>query len=130
MAYISSLQPGADLDKKKTIIGVVSTLNRGTRYYQYEGVVSMQLSLVAWRIVPAPPRGRLQGHHVTKKDNILHSVNSGSGPLDTQPEPPARDQDLREVQTGPLRRVPDLPVWGPGRSQGGPGILREGVPGP
>jgi hypothetical protein len=49
-----------------------------------------------------PPRGRLQGHHVAKEDNILQGINGGSRPpwesarpQHIWPGPPGRVQDLR-----------------------------------
>jgi hypothetical protein len=55
-----------------------------------------------------PPRGRLQGRHVARKDNILQGGDSGSGPPrenagspDAQPEPPGEVQDLHRYKPDP-----------------------------
>jgi hypothetical protein len=55
-----------------------------------------------------PPRGRLQGLHVARKDNILQDGESGSGrpresagPLDAQPRPPGEVQDLHRYKPDP-----------------------------
>jgi hypothetical protein len=57
---------------------------------------------------------------VAKKDNILHGVNSGSGPtrenagpLDTQPEPSGRVQDLPESTDRTPETGPGPPYVGP-----------------
>ena len=68
----------------------------------------MRLSLVTWQTAPDPTTWAAPGRHVARGDDILHGVNSGSGPpresvgpLDTQPEPPGRVLDLREYRLDP-----------------------------
>jgi hypothetical protein len=53
-----------------------------------------------------PPRGRFQGRHMAREDNILQGINGGSGP----PWESARPQHIR---TGPPGRVRDLRGYGP-----------------
>jgi hypothetical protein len=96
----------------KIMFITVSTLEMGYPLLQYEGAVSMRLSLVAWRTThdpttrtaPGPPRGR--------EDNILQGINGGFGPpwesvgpLHIRTRPPGRLQDLRgnrpDPRTGP-----------------------------
>jgi hypothetical protein len=67
---------------------------------------------------------------------MLQGINSGfgppresTGPVDTQPGPPGKVQDLRGYILDP-GTVPDLSVWGLDHSQQGPGILGEGIPKP
>jgi hypothetical protein len=89
----------------------VSTLEMGYPLLQYEGAVSMRLSLVAWRTThdltmrtaPGPPRGR--------EDNIFQGINGGSGPpresvgpLHIRTGPPGRVQDLRGYRPDPRDR--------------------------
>jgi hypothetical protein len=55
-----------------------------------------------------PPRGRLQGCHMAREDNILQGINGGSGPpwesagpLHIRTGPPGRVQDLRGYRSDP-----------------------------
>jgi hypothetical protein len=131
---------------------IISTLEMGYPLLQYEGAVSIRLSLVAWRTThdpttrtaPGPPRGR--------KDNILQGINGGSGPpresvgpLHIQTGPPGRVQDPRGYRPDPrdgsrtslcrvratLIRVPGF--WDeeyPGPNQGQVGVRSHHVSGP
>jgi hypothetical protein len=58
----------------------IGTLNQGYPLLQYEGTVSMRLSLVARQIAPDPTTWAALGCHVARGDNILQDINSGSGP--------------------------------------------------
>jgi hypothetical protein len=56
-----------------------------------------------------PPRGRPQGHHVTRRGDILQDAISGSGPprestgpLYTQPGPPSTVRDSKVSKLDPL----------------------------
>jgi hypothetical protein len=58
---------------------------------------------------PTPPRGRLRGCHVAKKDDISQSINSESGPswesvgpLYIQTGPPGKVQGLHVLESDPL----------------------------
>jgi hypothetical protein len=74
---------------------------------------------------------------VAVEGNTLQGINDGSGPHEKVPDPCICGPDPRaESRTSakgdavPLGRVPDLSVWGPGRSQWGPGILGQRIPRP
>jgi hypothetical protein len=99
-----------------------------------------------------PPRGRLQGRHVAREDNILQGINGGSGPpwesagpLHIRTGPPSRVQDLRGYRPDPqdgsrtslyrvwatLSRVPGF--WDKehlGLNQGQAGVRSRHVSGP
>jgi hypothetical protein len=70
-----------------------------------------------------PPRGRLQGRHVSRESEILQGINSESGPHGKVRDPWIYSPDLQvgprppRVRTGPLEWDPDPPLWGPGRPQ-------------
>jgi hypothetical protein len=89
----------------------VGTLKQGYPLLQYEGAESMRVSLVTWQTAPdpttwaapGPPRGRRRRY-----TPMCQTVNNGSeppresvGPLDTQPGPPGKVQDLRGYKPDP-----------------------------
>jgi hypothetical protein len=75
-----------------------------------------------------PPRGRLRGRHVARRDDIPQGGDSGSGPpwesagpLDAQPGPPGEVQDLHRYEPDP---------WNGSRTpQEGSGLTHIRVPG-
>jgi hypothetical protein len=111
-------------------MGVVRTLEKGYPLLQYKDTVPAAISS---RVVkklcvgpdhgspqpqattlrqqqhPTPPRGRLRGRHVARKDNISQSINSESGPpwesvgpLYIQIEPQGKVQGLHVREPDPL----------------------------
>jgi hypothetical protein len=78
----------------------VSTLEKGYPLLQYEGALSMRLSLVAWRTVPdpttwtapGPPRGQRR-QSTLRYQRWVRTHTGGAGPLDTQTRPLARAPD-------------------------------------
>jgi hypothetical protein len=103
----------------------VSTLEMGYLLLQYEGVVSMQLSLVAWRTTHDPTTRTVPGLPRGQEDNILQDGDSGfgppwesAGPLDAQTRPPGEVQDLHRYKPDP---------WDGSRTlQEGSGLLTVG----
>jgi hypothetical protein len=58
----------------------VSTLEMGYPLLQYEGDVSMRLSLIAWRTTQDPTTRMALGPPRGREDNILQGINGGFGP--------------------------------------------------
>jgi hypothetical protein len=92
---------------------------------QYEGAVSMRLSLVMWRTThdtttwtaPEPPRSQ-EGQHTPRWQQWVRTPRESVGPLDAQPRPLGEVQDLHRYKPDP---------WDGSRTlQEGSGLLTVG----
>jgi hypothetical protein len=106
----------------------VSTLEQGYPLLQYEGAVSMRLSLVAWRTVPAPTTwmalGPPHGQERQYTPRWRQWVRTPTGKCRTPgctARTSGRGSRPPQVQTRPLGRVPD--------PSGGVRATHNGVPG-
>jgi hypothetical protein len=118
--YIILYASGGKLSIEQIAKVHVSTLEMGYPLLQYEGVVSMRLSLVVWRTTHDPTTGTAPGPPRGREDNILQGINGGSGhpresvgPLHIRTEPPGRVQDLRGYRLDPRdgSRTPLCKIW-------------------
>jgi hypothetical protein len=90
---------------------IVSTLKMGYPLLQYEGVVSMWLSLVAWRTTldpttwtaPGPPRGQ-EGQYTPRWRQWVRTPQENVGAPNTQPGPLSEVQDLHRYKPDPWDR--------------------------
>jgi hypothetical protein len=115
----------------------VGTLKQGYPFLQYEGVVPMRLSLVAWQTAPDPTTWTAPGPSRGQRRRYAPRYQQwGRTPMGKCRTPAYTDGTSGQgpgppwVQTGPLGRVLDLAVWGPGHSQQGLEISRQRIPRP
>jgi hypothetical protein len=67
------------------------------------GSPQSQAAIMGPQQCPTPPRGWVRSRHVSREGDILQGINSGLDPPWESARPP-------DIQSGPLRLVPDLHV--------------------
>jgi hypothetical protein len=109
---------------------LVGTLNQGYPLLQYEGTVSMRLSLVARQTVPnpttwaapGPPRGQRR-QSTLRYQRWIRTPTGGAEPLDTQTRPLGRVPDPLGGVRATHSRVPGFQGKEyPGLNQGQAGV--------
>jgi hypothetical protein len=101
----------------------VGTLKQGYPLLLCEGAVSTRLFLVAWqttsdpttRTAPGPPRGQKR-RYAPRHQQWVQTPMGSIGPSTYGPDLQVRSRTSTGVP-GPLGRVSDPPVQGPGHSQ-------------
>jgi hypothetical protein len=85
---------------------IVGTLKQGYPYYNMKTLCRRGYLESRGEQHPTLPRGRFRGRHVSREDNTLQGINSGSGP-------PWESAGPLYIRTGPPGKVQDLHGYKP-----------------